>query len=142
MRRSRGRLLVTIIVLVLAALWQRWQAPGPAPAGGESAVLDAYEARRSDVMVTVSGSVERSLPDDDEGSRHQRFVLALAGGHTVLVAHNIDLADRVPLRAGDAVTVCGEYEWTERGGTVHWTHHDPGGRREGGWIEHEGQRYR
>ncbi|MEZ4387728.1 MAG: DUF3465 domain-containing protein [Candidatus Krumholzibacteriia bacterium] len=144
MRRPQGRLVVTAVVLLLAVLWQRWQAPDPAPdpATGEAVVLQAYAARRSDVEVTVSGTVVRSPPDDDEGSRHQRFVMELPGGHTLLVAHNIDLAERVPLRSGDAVAVRGEYEWTERGGTVHWTHHDPAGRRAGGWIEHAGQRYR
>jgi hypothetical protein len=39
------------------------------------------------------------------------------------------------------VTVRGEYEWSDRGGTMHWTHHDPKRWREGGWIEHRGVHY-
>ena len=89
----------------------------------------------------VVGSVERVLADDNEGSRHQRFILELSSGHTVLVAHNIDLAPRVPLARGDSLGVKGEYEWTDRGGVLHWTHHDPQRRHEGGWIEHEGETY-
>ena len=82
------------------------------------------------------------LADDSEGSRHQRFIVRLPNDHTVLIAHNIDLAQRVPLKMGDAVSFYGEYEWNDRGGVVHWTHHDPRNRREGGWIEHKGTTYR
>lgn len=100
-----------------------------------------FREERSDEIVTAAGRVSKTLPDDNEGSRHQRFIVELASGRTVLVAHNIDLAPRVPLREGDRVIVHGEYEWSQRGGTVHWTHHDPKGWREGGWIEHAGERY-
>jgi translation initiation factor IF-1 len=105
-------------------------------------VEELYEARRSNVFVEIEGIVSRTLSDDREGSRHQRFIVELASGHTVLVSHNIDLAERVPLRPGDQVAVRGEYEWNDRGGVVHWTHHDPQGRRPGGWIVHEGVDYR
>lgn len=100
-----------------------------------------FAEERSGVMVTVRAEVVHVLPDDNEGSRHQRFLIELSPKRTLLVAHNIDLADRVPLDEGDAVVVCGQYEWSEKGGTLHWTHHDPGNRREGGWIEHSGVRY-
>ena len=60
---------------------------------------------------------------------------------TVLVSHNIDLAPRVPAEEGDVILVRGQYEWNDRGGVLHWTHHDPKDWREGGWIEFEGERY-
>jgi len=111
----------------------------------DSALRSAIRDRKSEVMVTLEAEVVRVLPDDDEGSRHQRLLLALdeAVGDvgTVLIAHNIDLADRVPCDEGDRVTVRGQYEWNDRGGVIHWTHHDPKGWREGGWIEHRGVRY-
>ena len=108
-----------------------------------AALREAMESERSGVMLTVVAEVLKALPDDNDGSRHQRFLLRIedAPYATLLVAHNIDLAARVPLRAGDEVTVRGQYEWNEKGGVVHWTHHDPGDRREGGWILHKGDRY-
>ncbi|MCA8961076.1 MAG: DUF3465 domain-containing protein [Planctomycetes bacterium] len=104
-------------------------------------ILDAFRAERSGFMVTVRGTVERTLPDDNEGSRHQKFILRIAQRHTVLVTHNIDLATRVPVHDGDAVTIHGQYEWSDKGGVLHWTHHDPQKFHEEGWIEHDGKRY-
>ena len=92
-------------------------------------------------LVTVDGVVVRVLADDHHGSRHQRFLIRLASGRTVLVAHNIDLAERVPLEVDDTVTVRGDFEWSIKGGTVHWTHLDPRRSREGGWVLHKGVRY-
>ncbi len=109
---------------------------------GDRAVLEAYRARRSHVWLEAAGVVERVLPDDRAGSWHQRFIVGLEGGHTLLVTHNIDLALRVPVARGDSVQLRGEYEWTEQGGVVHWTHHDPDGRMPGGWIRTGGRTYR
>lgn len=104
-------------------------------------IVESFEAKRSDVWVQASGTVARVLSDDNEGSRHQRFLVELHNGHTVLIAHNIDLAPKVPLSKGDQVEFRGEYEWNDRGGVVHWTHHDPRGRKAGGWISHRRQTY-
>jgi hypothetical protein len=106
------------------------------------AIESVIAARRSDVWVELSGSVDRVLRDDEQGSRHQRFIVRLPSGATVLVAHNIDLAPRVPVQEGSRVTIRGEYAWNERGGVVHWTHHDPRGQHPGGWIDVGGERFR
>ena len=110
--------------------------------GAGQALAAAFENRRSDVQVQGSGYVTRILADDNDGSRHQRFIVGLASGHTVLVAHNIDLASRVAaLKTGDLVEFYGEYEWNERGGVVHWTHRDPQHGHVDGWIKHDGHTY-
>jgi hypothetical protein len=97
---------------------------------------------RAGQQVSGSGTVDRVLADDNDGSRHQRFILRLSSGRTLLIAHNIDLAPRVSsLRKGDTVSFYGEYEPNDKGGVIHWTHHDPQGRHTGGWLEHNGQRY-
>jgi len=109
---------------------------GAPPASPEvaTAVTDLFRSRRSHVEIETGGRVVRLLPDDREGSPHQRFLLRVAGGTTVLVAHNVDLAPRVSLMPGDSVELRGEYEWNPKGGVIHWTHPDPAGQHEGGWI--------
>lgn len=89
-----------------------------------------------------SGNVIRLLSDDNDGSRHQRFIIKLSSGKTLLVAHNIDIAPKIySLQKGDEVSFCGEYEYNSKGGVIHWTHHDPRGRNAGGWLEHKGRKY-
>ncbi len=84
----------------------------------------------------------RILPDDNDGSRHQRFILRLDSGRTLLVAHNIDLAPRIPaLQKGDTVAFHGVYEWNENGGVIHWTHRDPVGQHQPGWLRHDGRTF-
>lgn len=108
-------------------------------------VASAHQRQQSGVWVTVKGSVIKTLPDDNKGSRHQRFLVSLAQGPTLLVAHNIDLAPKAPLKKGDSVWMRGRYEWNNKGGVLHWTHHDPKlGSRDGpkeGWIQLNGKRY-
>lgn len=116
---------------------------GPGGEDRSAETIEAlFESERSGVVVEIGGTVDRKLRDDLEGSRHQLFILRLSSGHTVLVSHNIDLAPRVPIDEGARIQLRGQYEWNDRGGVVHWTHHDPGGRRPGGWIEVDGERYR
>jgi len=107
-----------------------------ASAARNEAIASAFRDQRSGVQVTGEGVVARILPDDSDGSRHQRFILNLAPGQTLLIAHNIDIAPRLaPLKPGDLVAFKGVYEWNAKGGTVHWTHRDPNGRRPGGWLQ-------
>lgn len=90
-----------------------------------------------------SGKVVRLLSDDNQGSRHQRFIVGLPSGKTLLIAHNIDIAPKInTLKTGDVVKFCGEYEYNSKGGVVHWTHHDPSNRHVGGWLEHHGRKYK
>ena len=101
--------------------------------------------RQSGAMVRFDARVIKILGDDLEGDRHQRFLIAVdytpSPIGTVLIAHNIDLAPRVPIHRGAILRFFGQYEWNDRGGLLHWTHHDPSNWREGGWIEYGGKRY-
>lgn len=141
--RLHGRRLVWVLALLLAyaavELWPRIS--GRSSGAGDAAVAAAFESKTYGRMLEIEGVVERLLADDLEGSRHQRFIVRLASGRTLLISHNIDLAPRVPLATGDRVSIRGQYEWNERGGLLHWTHHDPRRERPGGWIEHRDRRY-
>ena len=126
-----------------AAPTTRAQRPASRPPATSDAlrrVEAAVAARESGFMVTLDARVTKNLRDDLEGSRHQRFLIELENGRSLLVAHNIDLADRIELREGAPVRVRGQYEWNAKGGVIHWTHHDPDGRHPGGWIEANGRR--
>ena len=141
--------ILWILAIVVAVAGGLGQTGGPlalfdggtAPTASD-AIDKAYREQQSGVQVTGDGVVSALLSDDNQGSRHQRFILRLASGQTVLVAHNIDLAPRIDaLRKGDAVAFNGVYEWNDKGGVVHWTHHDPAGRHTPGWLRHAGQTY-
>ena len=140
-RRGTARLLGLLAVLALGLVLQRGRSPSDGGAG-HAELAEAYRERSSGIVVESEGLVERILADDREGTPHQRFILRPSGDHTVLVSHNLDLASRVPVSEGEVVRFRGQYEWNEQGGVVHWTHHDPNGRRPGGWIRHEGVLYR
>lgn len=69
----------------------------------------------SNVQVQGSGRVKAILKEDNDGSRHQKFILILKNGLSILVAHNIDLAPKIEdLRKGDIVEFNGEYEYNEK----------------------------
>jgi hypothetical protein len=145
------KLLVVLVVLIAGLQWlQRERLPEAQVSNGTTHTQSAARAdalpilgslerafanRESNVQVRGTGTVTKLLADDNDGARHQRFIVRLASGQTILIAHNIDLAPRVaPLRIGDPIEFYGEYEWNERGGVVHWTHRDPAGRHPDGWI--------
>jgi len=142
-----------LILVVLAAgylTWQQFHGTENLPARHETvhqtAVLseigNAYRQHQSNIEVSGKGTVIRILPDDNEGSCHQRFILRLDSGQTLLIAHNIDVAPRIAsLEPGDTIAFKGEYEWNDKGGVIHWTHHDPDGRHQSGWLKHEGHTY-
>jgi hypothetical protein len=116
-------------------------AASPTGATGDAAIAHAFQDHISGVEVQGSGEVVRLLPDDVQGGRHQRFILELPSGQTLLVAHNIDIAPRLEgLAVGDEVAFRGVYEWNAQGGVVHWTHHDPSGEHPAGWLEFDGHR--
>jgi hypothetical protein len=109
---------------------------------GDLTLERAFQERKSHIQVEDQGIVKKLLTDDTNGSKHQRFVVQLASGQTILVAHNIDLAPRVSsLREGDTIAFNGEYEWNPEGGVVHWTHDDPAKQHPPGWLKHNGKTY-
>jgi hypothetical protein len=109
----------------------------------DNSIGRAFANGTSGIQVEGEGIVIRVLPDDLNGQRHQRFIVQLASGQTLLMTHNIDIAPRIDgLKVGDSVRFNGEYVWNEKGGIIHWTHHDPQGRHVAGWIKHNGRTFK
>jgi hypothetical protein len=121
-------------------------AGGQGGADPNGAVYDAWRTHRSRIEVTASGSVAHLL-----GTRvgpsgpHEGFLLHLNGaagrGLTVRVEDNVDLTGPIPLDEGDSVEVHGEYIYDPRGGLIHYTHLDPRGRHEPGYVRVNGKVY-
>jgi hypothetical protein len=104
---------------------------------GDTLLTQLFINGQSNVQVYGAGSVILILPDDLNGSRHQRFIIELKSKQTLLVAHNIDLSPRIDeLLLNDYIEFFGEYEWNDQGGVIHWTHHDPNKIHIDGWIMH------
>jgi len=81
----------------------------------DSTIGRAFASGASDIQVEGEGTVIRVLSDDLNGQRHQRFIVQLASGQSLLVTHNIDIAPRIPgLKVGDSVHFNGEYVWNEK----------------------------
>lgn len=143
-KKKLVQIAIAVILIALYAISERF--PGSDSAvetSTDNALLHSVIAsKRSDVQVTGSGEVIKLLADDNEGSRHQRFLVKIDSGDVILIAHNIDLAPRVDaLRKGDMIRFNGEYEWNNKGGVVHWTHKDPRSKHIHGWLEHDGRKY-
>jgi hypothetical protein len=103
----------------------------------------AFLKKKSEIQVQGQGAVTQLLSDDLENDRHQRFILRLKSGQTLLMAHNIDIAPRlVDLEIGGTVIFFGQYEWNSQGGLIHWTHHDPNRKHINGWLKYMNETYR
>lgn len=133
MRRSLPvRLATALAALIVAACGGGQQVDN----GTLVAALNAGQTTE----VTVQGRVDAVLPDGNgRDGPHQRFTVVV-GGVVVEVDHNLTLAPRVPVHAGDTVTVHGEFAPDPGHPIIHYTHHATG-RHEGGWIELNGSTY-
>ncbi|MFQ5692527.1 MAG: DUF3465 domain-containing protein, partial [Nitrospinota bacterium] len=150
-RNAKGAVLIRRpggLAPAAAALWLfLGDAASPAllraqvpPRAASPSAEEAFRLRRSGVFLTAEGLVVRVLKDDRKGIPHQRFILRLDSGLTLLVLHNTAVAPRVPVHRGDRLRVRGEYRWNKKGGLLHFTHR-PAGRAArrpdvgpGGWI--------
>lgn len=138
---------VIAIIIVTGAALNAYKAKSlpflPSPANQTENISNVLQAafnnQERNLQIRGAGRVYKILPDDMDGSRHQRFLIRTAAGQSVLVAHNIDLAEKIhSLETGDIIEFYGEYEWSPKGGVIHWTHHDPNGSHVNGWLKHRG----
>lgn len=143
------KLMIILALLGASLIWfaKEQQASRPSDLAritsiGDERLAAAFADRRKNLAAHGQGTVIRLLPDETNGIKHQRFILRLASGQTLLVAHNISVANRIDfLQVGDAVEFMGVYEWNPEGGVIHWTHHDPQGAHAPGWLKHKNKTY-
>jgi len=109
----------------------------------DAAIVSDFNNHQSNVEVTADGIVSRLLPDRTSTTgTHEQFIIKLSSGDlTIEVEHNISIGARAPVKEGDHVIVHGVYVWNAQGGLIHFTHHDPQGTHEGGYIEDGGTTY-
>ena len=118
-------------------------APSAGTQAGDAAIAADFQNQQSNVEVTADGIVV-GLFADQHGSdgTHERFVIQLLSQNmTILIEHNVSIGARVPVAQGDHVIVHGEYIWNADGGLIHFTHHDPQGTHESGYIIDHGKTY-
>ncbi len=153
MNKSKSKIIQIATLLLLSALyWYFNQAPvnysnsvetNSGEAKNQVQILEQYyKNKTSKKMIQLTGTVIKLLSDDLIEPRHQKFIIKTSTKMSLLVTHNIDLAPRInSINEGDEVLIYGQYEWNDKGGLLHWTHHDPKKRRAGGWIIHNGKKY-
>ncbi len=135
--RKYGFAIAALTSIALAAC-ATTQAPN------DAAVCAAYSAGRSGVEVVAQGRVTHLFGiQPGRSSPHEGFLLRLDSGCVLVVRVevNTDFTGAIPLNPNAQVAVKGEYEYYPRGGVIHWTHHDPRGRHENGYIEAGGRTY-
>lgn len=123
--------------------------PGRAPVAvaspsqpDDAAIVQAQAAQAQKVELTVTAPVLKLLREENYREPHQRFLLSLSNGTTVLVANDLKYGTYVPnLRPGALLRLHGEYIWNEKGGVLHWTHLSDEPRHESGYIDYNGWRY-
>ena len=149
MNRRSSRIVILLVIIGGGYIYNNYinQTPGSTASwnisGNQNGDINlAISNQLSGVQVEANGKVIKILPDDNQGSRHQRFLVKLPTGHVILIAHNIDLAPRVEdLEEGNSVLIHGVFEWNAKGGLVHWTHHDPQGKHTPGKLIYQGRTY-
>src|SRR5687768_2182639 len=80
--RRQGIMRSVTLVFVLLGVSVLSCSPPPTraqsgPSGSDQVLRRAFEQRTSNLRVEGRGVVKRILPDDNDGSRHQRFILEL-----------------------------------------------------------------
>jgi len=135
---SQKKKAIAIVVLVIGAFFAE-QKVFTGSDKAETQIDQLIKSRVSGKMVMLEAKVVKLLKDDLKGDKHQKMILKSAN-NTLLLAHNIDIAPRVPAKIGDTLLIKGQYEWNKKGGLLHWTHRSNSS-HPGGWIKHNNKKY-
>lgn len=121
---------------------QQQQSIGVDEAASDADILRAIrDQRRVNFLEGGSMTVTKVLPDDNNGLKHQKWVVRLTNGTTLQAVYNSDMCPRVPIKVGDVIAMGGMFIWTNSGPMLHWLHHDPRGNRPDGYVYVKGNFY-
>lgn len=97
-QRERDNMKLRIdILLTIAVLLSVIAGQNQGSAEDFVTVLEnVYEEKISGIQIQGSGTIIKILDDDIDGAKHQSFIIRINPIQTLLMAHNIDIADRVP----------------------------------------------
>lgn len=93
-----------------------------------------------------TGTVTEKLPDDNNGLKHEVFMLKLTNskyvGKVIKVAHDTSFAPYVPLAVGDTLEIKGDFLPDATPDMVlHWTHKSDNPKHPSGYIKLNGKIY-
>jgi len=110
--------------------------------GTDAQIVQALNSQQQSRYVQGDGMVvTQVLPDDTVGLQHQKWIVRLSNGKTLLAVYNTDMCPRVPVQVGDIVSMGGMFIWTDQGGLIHWLHYDPRGNHPNGYVILNGKSY-
>lgn len=105
-------------------------------------MLTAY--RMHDAAEVQFKATVTSLPHTFVGTHglHEAFDAQTAAG-PVSIVDNVDIAPQIAVHPGDRIEVRGEmvHDAGQPRPIVHWTHHDPSGHHQDGFIRWNGRQY-
>ena len=134
MQSFQIRRFFIIYIFLITIGFQTYACKSSDPTGADKA-LYLFEKKEDRIWLKVEGSVIQILPDDVTGTRHQRFIIETEKGQSILINHNIDIAQRVPIENGTRLIISGEYLWNTKGGSMHYTHRNTNIRKRSGYIK-------
>jgi|SRR5215472_7318549 len=132
------------IVVTLAAIAAGSCGFGPARPDNAAAMADIRAGRSGDEVVVEGTVTHVGRSTRGESGTHEHFDITIASSGTdasIFVADNTTVGTRAPVRRGDDVIVKGVLEIDPQGPMIHWTHHDPEGRHEAGYVIVGGHMY-
>ena len=78
------------------------------------------------------------LPPGNASNPHEKIIV-LIGKVKIMIVHNLNLAPNVSIAQGETITFCGTYQPDY--GILNWTHFDPQGQHDNGFLYFNGLTY-
>ncbi|MBC7465045.1 MAG: DUF3465 domain-containing protein [Bdellovibrio sp.] len=140
--------LISLVLLILV-FWNFFKSKAPTVAEVETkpaSELTAFEKGLDckcdqSFVITPALKVIKKLKDDNQGIRHQKWLVQSPAGQIILFVHNLELCQPLDIEKNDMVQLAGEFKWTDKGALIHWAHFDPKKKRPDGYVEFKRRKY-